>query len=247
MGLHPASGPASITLNSVDRGKIVRSLIGTETIPLGNQACPMVRKPLDSHPGRKSLKVRAARLYSDLLSPPSAFAIFAFILAWSELPFWKGSLHAAIFGILTSLMPLIYILVLLKRGRLSDIHISSPAERRIPYILGILGAILAYFALRALGSSELFLDYILANIVGLGSLAIINARWLISAHTASITTLTFFAGYAYNLTIALMLSPLILITIFVRHYLQRHNITELIAGVLVGMMVIWALASLGIL
>jgi hypothetical protein len=207
----------------------------------------MIRKPLDSNPGRKSLKVRAARLYSDLFSPPSAFAIFAFILAWSELPFWKGSFHAAIFGILTSLMPLVYILALLKRGKLSDIHISSPTERRIPYILGILGAILAYFTLRALGSTELFLDFILTNIIGLGSLAIINARWLISAHTASITTLTFFAGYAFNMTLVLILSPLIITTILVRLYLQRHNITELIAGVLVGITVIWTLASIGIL
>ena len=89
----------------------------------------MIRKPLDIKPGKKSIKIRAARLYSDLLSPPSAFAIFAFIIAWEKLPFWKGMLHASIFGMLTSLMPLGYILFQLKRGELSDIHISNPDER----------------------------------------------------------------------------------------------------------------------
>lgn len=207
----------------------------------------MIRTPLDSKPGLKSLKVRAARWYSDLFSPPSLFAIFAFIIAWSELPFWQGSLHAAIFGLLTSLMPLVYILVLLKRGQLSDIHISSPVERRVPYLLGILGAILAYFVLRALGSSDLFLDFILTNIVGLGSLALINSRWLISAHTASITTLTFFTGHAYSVTLGLLISPLILTTVFIRHYLRRHNFTELISGVLVGMLVVLGLIGLGFL
>ncbi len=230
-----------------ERGKIDRSLYRIYTIPHGISTFTMIRTPLDSKPGQKSLKVRAARLYSDFFSPPSLFAIFAFIIAWSELPFWKGSLHAAIFGLLTSLMPLVYILVLLKRGRLSDIHISSPAERRIPYILGILGAILAYIVLKALGSSDLFLDFILTNIVGLSSLALINARWLISAHTASITTLTFFAGYAYSLTLALIMSPLILTTIFIRHYLRRHNFPELILGVIVGMLVVLGLIGLGFL
>jgi hypothetical protein len=207
----------------------------------------MIRTPLDSKPGRKSLKVRLARLYSDVFSPPSAYAIFAFILAWSLLPFWEGSLHAAIFGILISLLPLVYILVLLKRGQLSDIHISSPVERRIPYILSIMGAALAYNILKSIGSPELFLDFILTNIFGLGSLAIINARWLISAHTTSITALVFFAGFAFNLKIALLLSPLILATIVVRHYLKRHNYTELVSGVLVGMAVVLIMAILGIL
>ena len=111
----------------------------------------MTRKPLDVNPDRNNFKIRAARLYSDLLSPPSAFAIFAFVIAWSTLPFWEGSLHAAIFGVLTSLMPLVYILWLLKQGKLSDIHISNPNERRIPYILGIVGAVIAFFVIKSLG------------------------------------------------------------------------------------------------
>jgi len=207
----------------------------------------MIRKPLDSDPGRKSLKIRAARLYSDLLSPPSAFAIFAFIIAWSELPFWEGSLHAAIFGILTSLMPLAYILWLLKQGLLTDIHISSPAERRIPYFLGVLGAVIAYFVMKALGSSDLFLDFILTNIIGLGSLTIINMRWLISAHTASITTIALFAGHAFSISTALLISPLIITTINIRHYLKRHSMGELVSGAVVGMAVVIGSIGLGIL
>jgi len=206
----------------------------------------MIRKPLDLNSNKKTLKIRAARLYSDIFSPPSAFAIFGFIVAWSDMPFWKGSLHAAIFGLLTSLMPIVYILSLLKRGLISDIHLSSPDERRIPYLLGVIGASLAYGVLRSLGSSDLFLDFILTNIIGLGALAVINSRWLISAHTSSITVITAFAGFAFSPKTALALFPLIVITCYIRHYLKRHTIGELISGVILGLTVVLGLVALGL-
>jgi len=207
----------------------------------------MNRKPLDLNPGGENLKIRVARFYSDIFSPPSVYAIFAFIIAWSVLPFWKGSLHAAIFGILTSLLPLVYIIFQLKQGKVSDIHLSNPTERNIPYILSILGAGIAYLGLRAIGSSELFLDFILVIIIGLCALTIISIRWLISAHTASITAVTMVAFCIFNGTTAILLSPLIVSTFYVRHYLKRHTSGELISGVILGVVVVFASAGLGLL
>jgi membrane-associated phospholipid phosphatase len=205
----------------------------------------MRRKPLDINPGAQNIKIRAARLYSDVFSPPSLYAIFAFIIAWSVLPFWKGSLQAAIFGMLTSLMPLIYILIQIKHGKIKDLHISSPEERAVPYILGVVGAFLAYVVLRISGSPSLFLDFILTVIVGLGCLALINSRWLISAHTASITAVITFAGIYLNAKAAVLFSPLILVTVAARYYLKRHTYAELIAGALLGFTVVLSLTALG--
>ena len=207
----------------------------------------MNRKPLDLKPAGENLKIRAARLYSDIFSPPSVYAIFAFIIAWSDLPFWKGSLHAAIFGTLTSLLPLVYIILQLKRGKVSDIHLSKPSERNIPYILSILGAGIAFLGLRTIGSSELFLNFTLIIIIGLSALTIISIRWLISAHTASVTAVTVVAGYVFNGTTALVLSPLILTTFFVRYYLKRHTFGELISGVILGVFVVLGSVGLGLL
>lgn len=205
----------------------------------------MKPKPLDSNPGRTNIKIRAARLYSDAFSPPSAFAIFGFIIAWSELPFWRGSLHAVIFGSLSSLLPLGYILLLLKRGVISDIHLSNSKDRKVPYILGVLGATLAYVVLRAMGSSIIFLNYIITNIIGLASLAIINSRWLISAHTSTISAITTFAGFAFTFSVALALSPLVILTAIIRFYLKRHTIGELISGAIIGIGSVLVLALLG--
>jgi hypothetical protein len=194
----------------------------------------MQRNPLDVSTGRTNIKIRAARLYSDVFSPPSAFAIFGFILAWSELSFWRGTLHAVIFGSLSSLLPLGYILILLNRGVINDIHLSNMKDRKNPYILGILGAILAYIILSWMGTSILFLNYILTNIIGLALLAIINSRWLISAHTSTISAITTFAGFAFPLPVVFAISPLVILTPIIRYYLKRHTLGELISGALVG-------------
>ena len=206
----------------------------------------MNREPLDITPDGNNLGIRIARLYSDFFSPPSVYAIFAFILAWSEFPFWKGTLHAAIFGILTSLSPLVYLIIQIKRGKLDDIHISTSGERKVPYILGVMGAISAYAVLRLVGSSTLFLTFIITVIIGLIALGIINTWWLISAHSASIAAVTAFAGFAFGGTVAVALSPLIFSTVSIRYYLKRHTVEELISGVLLGIIVVLGLAALGL-
>jgi len=202
----------------------------------------MSRKPLDLNPGGKKLGIRFARIYSDIFSPPSVYAIFAFVIAWSELPFWTGLTHAAIFGILTSLVPLIFLLIQIKRGILDDIHISTSGQRKIPYILGVAGAVSAYVILWFMGTSTLFLTFIIAVVFGLVFLGIINQRWLISAHSASISAVTAFSWFAFDWTIALLLSPLIISTFLIRYYLKRHSIGELVSGTLLGIFVVLGLA-----
>ena len=205
----------------------------------------MDRKPLDLNPSGKSFFIRFGRLYSDIFSPPSLYAIFAFVVAWSSLPFWQGTLHAAIFGALTSLLPLIYLIIQMRRGVLKDIHISTSGQRKIPYILGVGGAFIAYLVLRFIGTSELFLTFMISVIIGLAILGIINSWWLISAHAASISAVATFSGFAYGWRVAVYISPLILATVLVRYYLQRHSIWELLAGVVAGMIVVIGLAVLG--
>jgi hypothetical protein len=207
----------------------------------------MNNHPLDISPGDQTLKIRLARIYSDIFSPPSIYAIYAFAVAWSDLPFWEGTIHAAIFGLLTSLTPLIYLLIQMKRGVLDDIHISTSDQRKIPYLLGIVGAIIAYFTLMQLHSSRIFLGFVLAVILGLTALGIINQKWLISAHSASIAAVTAFSGYAFNLTTAILLSPLILSTVLIRYFLKRHSVGELISGVLLGIIVVISMGYLGII
>ena len=53
------------------------------------------RQPLNLNPRLQSTGVQVARFLSNLFSPMSSFAIFAFIIAWLELPFWAGFIQNA--------------------------------------------------------------------------------------------------------------------------------------------------------
>jgi hypothetical protein len=207
----------------------------------------MDRKPLDFSPNTGSLGVRAARLYSDFFSPPSIYSIFAFIIAWTHLPFLIGTVHAAIFGVLTALIPMIYLLKKMKQGELDDIHLSQPGERTVPYLLGAIGSLIAYIALRMIGSSTIFLTFILTVITGLTALALINKKWMVSAHTASITAVVSFVGFVFAPKFALIISPLIISTFLIRLYLKRHTFIELFVGVVLGFLVVSGYAALGFL
>lgn len=205
----------------------------------------MTRDPLDKNPRNSSPAVRAARIYSNVFSPPSMFALVGFIIAWIELPFLQGTLHAAIFGFLSTLVPILYIVYMLKTGKIDDLHISKQSERHIPYILGILGASLAYFILRGLASSSLLLTFILTNISAISLLAIINARWLISAHTTSISAIATFAGIGFGIGTGIAILPMVAMTFYVRHFLKRHTIAEMIGGCILGIAIVMTLAALG--
>ncbi len=205
----------------------------------------MNRTPLDTNPRQQSRSIRAARIYSNIFSPPSLYAIFGFVIAWRTLPFWVGSLHAAIFGILSSLLPILYIVHLLRTGKITDLHISNQNERHIPYILGIIGASLALLILVRLHTHPLMKYFVIADIAALSLLAILNIFWLVSAHMTGISIIVTFAGFAFGVKIGLFLLPIVGITFGVRLFLKRHTIPELISGTLLGVVIVSGLAYFG--
>ena len=206
----------------------------------------MDRKPLDLHTKGKNLKVRGARLYSDIFSPPSVYAAFALILALDLYPILTGLLHSALFGILTSLLPMVYILLKIRSKQLHDIHLSEPGQRTAPYLLGASGAAVSYLILRSIGSNPVFLGFIITVVIGLLSLALINTSWMISAHTASITAVVAVTWVTFGLILALSISPLIISTGLIRYYLKRHSFLEIFSGALLGALIVSLVVVLGL-
>lgn len=204
-------------------------------------------KPLDTIPNLRRGSVRLARILSDIFSPPSSFAIFAFVLAWVELPFWQGLLQGAIFGFCSSLLPILYILIQLKTGKIEDIHISAQHQRHIPYLIGIAGALLAYGFLSWIDGSPVLLDLAIANIVVLALTALLNIYFLISAHTTAVALIASFSALVYEWWLWLALLPLVILVVVIRKFLRRHTYRELAAGFLVGTLTAVGMALTGIL
>ncbi len=143
--------------------------------------------------GNKKL-LTAAHILSGILSPllvPTIGLIIAMTL--TGMVILPASTRAgATLGVffITCMLPMFLIFILMKAGKVSDLSISNPAERAIPFagtILCYLGAALYVYTLHA--PVWLMIFFIGAALVT--SLAmLVTHRWKISAHTSGLGGLT---------------------------------------------------------
>jgi membrane-associated phospholipid phosphatase len=202
--------------------------------------------PLDQDAANRLGWVRVARIYSNVVSPPIAGAILGITAGLTRgLPFLEGFAWAAVYGLLVSLAPILYVVWLLKTGRIQELHMSNTKERHLPYIAGILTSLLVYAITQIFDGPELIGCLALFNALQLACLAIINVYWLISFHTCAIaaTGLVFylvFGAWTMWLTI-----PIFLSVAYVRLYLRRHTPAQVIAGTFLGLIVVWVMTLFG--
>lgn len=194
----------------------------------------MREQPIDQSLKTSTGFIFAARLFSNIASPPALFSAFAFLMAWVDRPNLTGLAWAAIYGFLAHLLPVLYLVYLYKMGKVYDIHVSSPAERRIPYRVGLVGAMVSFGIVRLWADMPLLANLILIHVLIMLVLALANERTLISAHVATITALTIQIGFVFGALFSLLMLPLIPLTFYVRRYLKRHTPGELISGLVVG-------------
>ncbi len=205
----------------------------------------MRHQPLDHSLQTSTGTIWAARLFSNIASPPALFSGFAFLMAWTDRRSMTRLLWAGLYGFLASLLPVLYLVYLYKKGRVRDIHVSSTEERRIPYLVGLAGAVIAFGMVRVWGNSPLLSNLILSHLALMVILTAANAAWLISAHVAAVTALTILTGMAFGSVFSLILLPLIPLTFYIRRYLKRHTSAELYSGLLVGAGIVLLLAATG--
>jgi hypothetical protein len=173
--------------------------------------------------------------------------MLAFVLALDELPSWVGLAWGAIYGFFVSLVPVMYVVHLLRKGLVADLHMSDQRQRRVPYLIGVLGAGAAYLAISTYSGPPVLVSLSAATALLLGVLGLINFFWLISSHMAGISMAATFVGFVYGLGAGAALTPLIALVFYARWVLQRHSVPQLFAGLAVGGAAVWFVALVGIL
>lgn len=189
--------------------------------------------------------VRAARLFSNIVSPPVIFASLGLALALAELPLLPALFWAALYGFWVSLAPILYVAYLLKTGRISDLHMSATGERRSPYIVSVIGSLIALILIAAFDGPILLTCLAISSTFTLAALALITYFWLISIHATSIAAATIIMGLVYGPWAALLLLPLVAVVSWVRLYLRRHTPAQVAAGLALGVSVVVVVALFG--
>ena len=204
-----------------------------------------MKAPLDRHEHDRTGMVRAARTFSNVISPPLVFAVLGMALALAEEPSWRGFLWGALYGILLSLLPILLVLYLLKTGRIAELHMSNTSERHLPYLSALAGAAIM-FAATTLGEGPALLRCLtIFNMIELAALALINSRWLISFHATAIAAAWLIVALVFGWAASLPVFLLVILIVIVRLYLRRHTVAQIVAGLALGIIPVWGLTTIG--
>jgi membrane-associated phospholipid phosphatase len=186
-----------------------------------------------SPPGRR----RVARLVGELLSPPPILVVLALLVAWasSSTPamavLWGGI--AAVFA---SVLPYALILRGVRRGRLSDKHISL-REQRIRFgVVAIISILMGLGALAAFDAPAEMVALLASIAVGVACGWVVTLWWKISVHAAiaagAATVLLLVFGPAL-----LAVWPLVALIAWSRVQVGDHTPAQVLAGVALGVVV----------
>lgn len=198
---------------------------------------------------------KAAHIISDVFSPimmptyAMAVALWLTIMVYLPLP----ARLKALFGVfaITAVIPFLFIVIMIRLGKISDASISDRSQRPAPYCVSIvcyIGAALMLISMRAPVWLSTF--YFGAAAVSLLSL-IITRWWKISAHAGAVGGV---AGGMYWLACrGLLMNPVLWLCIVIaltgllcwsRLYLGRHTVMQVIAGAVMAFLVEYGMLCL---
>jgi len=181
------------------------------------------------------IDIKWARFVSDVVSPPVVWGIFAIVTAVYEAEtLSQAALWALVYVLLVCVMPVIFIAVRVKQGKITDIHMPLRKERFLPFVVTLLGALIAAVLLYLLSAARAMQLLSIATIIQVTLMAVITLYWQISVHMICISGMVILVGMWFGPLYSGLLSPLVLIVGMARLVLKRHNMRQVIIGALVG-------------
>jgi membrane-associated phospholipid phosphatase len=186
------------------------------------------------NPAPPSTKRRLARLATEVLAPAPVVAALLIVVAARSGP---TILQGLAWGLLTVVViipvPLAYVLLGVRRRRLSDRHVGVRAQRPLPMLIGVAFVVAALVLLRALGAPPDLVALVAAMVVGLGVSLLVTRLWKISIHTAVVVGAVVILGLLFGPAL-LALGVLVALVGWARVTLGDHTPPQVIAGAGLG-------------
>ena len=191
----------------------------------------------------KPLHVRIARHVSNILAPVAISGPFIVLVAlYHAHSLLAAMFYAGVTLFFLSFGPMVYILIGVRLGKLSDADVSYRTERTGPFLFGIVSITVGLITLMTIHGPKNLETVLMSTAVSGVIMMVTTLWWKISIHSSSL------AGAATMLTAlygAMMLPAFLLLPLvgWSRVVLGRHTVAQVVAGSLVSM----ALATLFIL
>jgi membrane-associated phospholipid phosphatase len=176
-----------------------------------------------------------ARLTSDILCPPVVWGLLSLPVAFRFADSaGQALIWAAVYITLVCVIPALYIVWMVKRGRITDIHMRLRRERFGPFLVSLVGAALSWGVLQLIDASPAMPMMTAFTLAQLAVMTLITLVWQISMHAMSISGAMVTMGIVFGPLPALAVAPLIPLVGTARLRLERHTPAQVIAGTLVG-------------
>lgn len=203
--------------------------------------------------GRNATALKAAGFLSTVLNPlyVAPFAILAGALKVSKSVGW-AFVWWGICVTLSTILPLVDLLVRLKLGKVSDFHVSKKEERTVPMLfnIGYLtgGAVLLSLLDAPKEIVALEVGALLIIVVAF----VVTFWWKISLHAiglVEIYVMLFLIFYSWTFVLYNLYFPVMIVAVcWARIYLKKHTLGQVIVGSIAGaaipVLVFWAFGLL---
>jgi membrane-associated phospholipid phosphatase len=198
---------------------------------------------------------KAARIISVLFHPifmPTAgTAILFYInptLSYS-VPEGIQKIIFLILGVFTIILPVLLILILLKKGYLKSLDMEDLGERKLPFLIAATSILIAYYFFKQLPIPRVFNVFLLGTIISVIMAMAISYRWKVSIHMIGMGGI---AGFMMAMAQSLLSNLLLPISLWImiaglvgssRLILGGHNPAQIYAGFGLGFVCLYPLIS----
>lgn len=181
---------------------------------------------------------KIARIVSNIGSPPMV-GLFAVFVSFYAAPNIQQASWGLLYILIAILIPVIYVINLVRQAKVTDFHLSARQERIGPFVV-TLGAGLAGWLTMVMANVFPTLQLVAAiNVVQTTLLLLITTQWKISIHSTAITGLAVLSLYIIGSTAFPFLLSIPLIG-WSRLYLKRHTIAQVMAGTFLGATLVYS-------
>jgi membrane-associated phospholipid phosphatase len=180
--------------------------------------------------------LRAARLVSNVFCPPILAVAGIFLVSFqiASVAAWLWSTFIFLTSIAT---PLGYILFQLKRGKVSDFEIYHREQRKGSYIFTLICGAVTLLVMWLFAAPILIITLGFASLLQVGIMFLINTRWKISAHAASMAVFVTLLVYLFGRPL-LPTTVGIPLMVWSRVSLRRHTLLQTLAGSILGVIIL---------
>ncbi len=184
---------------------------------------------IEAH-GPKPWHIRIARHVSNILAPATISLPFVLLVAFYQA---RDQLTAFVYACITlfflSIGPLIYILIGVRLGKLSDLDVSRRSERAGPFLFGIISVTIGWLVLALMNGPKNLQTVLIITAVSGILMMLITLRWKISIHASSLGGAATMLIVLYG-AVMLPLFVLLALVSWSRVALRRHTIAQVVAG-----------------